>query len=162
MTKEYWFCMIGPFERDNVPFGGSGPPRMAVRNAIANMMGADAENAATCTSGWGCSAEKAQEVMSVWSGSSKAVRIKTKPPYANPKTAEERGMNMMYIPLGEIPSIAMKFYKHLESTMGMCGEVYLTAWTVYAQCVEGLECTDDLYKARPQDIEWFKMNKGDN
>ena len=29
----------------------------------------------------------------------------------------------------------------------MCGEVYLTAFAAYAQCVEGLSCDDDGYKA---------------
>jgi hypothetical protein len=37
----------------------------------------------------------------------------------------------------------------------MCGEVFITAYAVYAQCAEGLSCEDDLYKARPEDREWF-------
>ena len=27
-----------------------------------------------------------------------------------------------------------------------------------AQCVEGLPCDDDLYKASPQDVEWFEQH----
>lgn len=75
------------------------------------------------------------------------------------KTAEERGMEMLVIPLKDIPPVAMNFLKKLAvESGGACLEVYLTAWTVYAQCVEGLECTDELYKARPQDVQWFKEN----
>lgn len=78
------------------------------------------------------------------------------------KTAEERGMEMMLIPMNQLPPLALKFGRHLCKQVGMCGEVLLTAWTVYAQCVEGLECKDALYQARPVDIEWFKNNEGDN
>jgi hypothetical protein len=73
-----------------------------------------------------------------------------------PKTAEERGGEMMLIPMGKLPPLALEFGKKLWKEFGMCSEVLLTAWTVYAQCVEGLECCDDLYLARPGDIAWFK------
>ena len=76
------------------------------------------------------------------------------------KTAEERGMEMMGIKMNELPNLAYKFFQHLSSEVGVCGEVYLTAWIVYAQEVEGLECTDSLYKSRPIDKEWFKNEKG--
>ncbi len=72
------------------------------------------------------------------------------------KTAEERGMEMMRIPMGQLPPLALEFAKHLCSQVGMCMEILLTAYTVYAQCVEQLECTDDLYLARPQDKDWFE------
>ena len=75
------------------------------------------------------------------------------------KTAEERGMEMMFIPMGELPPLALKFLKKLCGEIGGCGETYLTAWTVYAQCVEGLSCNDDLYKARIEDIAWFETAK---
>lgn len=71
-------------------------------------------------------------------------------------TAEQRGLQMMEIKLKDVPPLALEFCRHLCSELGGCMEVLLTAWTVYAQCVEGLECTDDLYRARPQDIAWFK------
>jgi len=73
-----------------------------------------------------------------------------------PKTAEKRGMEMMLIPMGELPTLAIEFGKHLCKEFGGCGEVLITAYAVYAQCVEGLPCTDDNYRARPQDKEWFE------
>lgn len=72
------------------------------------------------------------------------------------KTAEDRGMEMMLIPMGKLPPLALDFAKHLCAQMGMCGEVLLTAWTVYAQCVDGLSCDNDLYQARPCDRDWFE------
>jgi len=72
------------------------------------------------------------------------------------QSAEERGMAMMTLPMNTLPPLALAFGKKLCSEVGMCGEVLLTAWTVYAQCVEGLPCTDSLYMAREQDREWFK------
>jgi len=77
-------------------------------------------------------------------------------------TAEERGMEMMYIPMGKLPPLALEFAKQLCKQMGMCGEVLLTAWTVYAQCVEGLPCDDDLYMAREVDRQWFAERQVDN
>ena len=71
------------------------------------------------------------------------------------QTAEERGMEMMHIPTGQLPPIALDFGNKMCHEMGMCGEVLLTAWTVYAQCVEGLECTDVAYEASPSDVKWF-------
>lgn len=74
---------------------------------------------------------------------------------AKNKSAETRGMEMMAIPMKDLPPIALDFAKYLCNKVGMCGEVLLTAWTVYAQCVEKLPCTDTLYKASPEDIKWF-------
>jgi len=72
-------------------------------------------------------------------------------------TAEERGSQMfMEIPTGELPYMAVMFAKHLAKKLGGCSEVMITAYTIYAQCVEGLECTDDLYKAREEDKQWFR------
>ena len=73
-------------------------------------------------------------------------------------TAEQRGMEMMRMPMKDLPPLAMKFGRKISAEYGMCMETLLTAWTVYAQCVEGLECTDDLYKARQSDRDWFKNN----
>lgn len=78
---------------------------------------------------------------------------------SEPQTAEKRGMDMMMVPMGKLPPLAVEFAKKLCAEMGMCMEVLLTAWTVYAQCVEGLPCSDDLYQARPQDVEWFNSRK---
>ena len=71
-------------------------------------------------------------------------------------TAEERGMEMMHVPIGQLPKIAQDFCQSLCAELGGCMEVFLTAWTVYAQCVEALPCTDELYMARLDQIAWFK------
>jgi len=74
-------------------------------------------------------------------------------------TAEEKGMEMMQVPMRVLPPLAIRFADKLCSEGGACMEVILTAFTVYAQCVEGLPCSDNLYKARDQDIEWFETHK---
>lgn len=76
-------------------------------------------------------------------------------------TAEQRGMEMMLVPMGQLPPLATEYAKKLCREVGGCMETFLTAWTVYAQCVEGLDCTDKLYKARDEDKKWFneRMNK---
>lgn len=75
-------------------------------------------------------------------------------------SAEERGMAMMHEPMRGLPPLALEFAKKLCGEVGMCMETLLTAYTVYAQCVEGLPCTDDLYQARPVDVAWFDAKKG--
>jgi len=70
--------------------------------------------------------------------------------------AVERGMEMACeIPFGQLPLLAQEFAKKLCREVGMCGETFITAFAVYAQCVEGLPCDDDLYQARSVDVEWF-------
>jgi len=72
-------------------------------------------------------------------------------------TAEQRGMEMMMIKAKDLPPLAKKFAEKLCKKVGGCMEVFLIAFTVYAQCVEGLVCEDDLYLARPEDVEWFEQ-----
>jgi hypothetical protein len=71
------------------------------------------------------------------------------------KDAVERGIQLATTPMKDVPLLAREFLWHLAKKVGMCGEVCITAFAVYAQCVEGLPCDDDLYLARPEDIEWF-------
>lgn len=71
------------------------------------------------------------------------------------KTAEERGMELLNTPRGELPTLAVVFMERLQAEIGVCMEVTLTAFTVYAQCAEGLPCSDELYYARVKDEEWF-------
>lgn len=73
----------------------------------------------------------------------------------NAMTAEQRGMEMMQVTMGQLPPLALEFAKHLCARVGMCMEVLLTAWTVYAQEVEGLEATDELYISSQEHRTWF-------
>lgn len=63
-----------------------------------------------------------------------------------PPPAVKRGVEMMAWPTRDIPTSAMLYAAYLCKSYGMCGEVLLTAWVVYAQIVEGLDCGDDLYQ----------------
>ena len=70
--------------------------------------------------------------------------------------AVRRGMELLVTPMNQVPPLAIEFARNLaRESGGMCGEVFVTAYSVYAQCVEGCECNDQLYMARPQDREWF-------
>jgi hypothetical protein len=61
----------------------------------------------------------------------------------------------MKTPICELPPLALEFAKRQCNRFGMCGEILLTSWIVYAQCVENLECTNPLYTATPLDKKWF-------
>ena len=75
------------------------------------------------------------------------------------KDAVTRGSEMLRVPTGKLPKLAIDFLNKLASESGgVCIETCLTAYAVYAQCVEGLWCDDELYKARPQDVKWFRQN----
>ena len=71
-------------------------------------------------------------------------------------TAIDRAGEMMFIPIRELPELARQFATKMGKEIGMCGEVMVTAFAIYAQCVEGLPCNDISYLAKPDDIEWFK------
>ncbi len=60
--------------------------------------------------------------------------------------AVERGIEMMRIPMRDLPEKALIMCRHMCDTYMMCMEVMLTAYVVYAQIEEGLECDDDLYR----------------
>lgn len=70
-------------------------------------------------------------------------------------TAEERGVELLHAKGRDLPPLAVEFAMVLGRQVGVCLEVVLTAYTVYAQEVEKLPCTDTLYLSRPQDKEWF-------
>lgn len=72
-------------------------------------------------------------------------------------TAEERGQQMMMIPMNDLPLLATQYAKYMCYRYGMCGETLLTAWMAYAQCIEGLPCTTKPYVASPEAVEWFSM-----
>lgn len=70
-----------------------------------------------------------------------------------------RAQEMMQCPMGQLPWMAVEFARYTCNKVGMCGEVLLTCWAVYAQIVEKLPCGDDLYQAREEDKEWFSAKK---
>ena len=74
-------------------------------------------------------------------------------------TAEERGSEMMKVPMNTLPPLALAFCKQRCSELGGCGEVFLTSWIVYAQEIEGLRCKNKLYKSSKADKKWFTDNK---
>jgi hypothetical protein len=76
--------------------------------------------------------------------------------------AVERGQELMFIKMKDLPPLALDFAKELCRKLGGCMEVFLTAYAVYAQCVEGLECSDDLYLVREEHAEWFRLKGYDN
>lgn len=53
--KEYWFCLIGPVERKDLPNGADYPLRQAVRTKFLDLVGYDDD---VCSSGWGLSQEQ--------------------------------------------------------------------------------------------------------
>jgi hypothetical protein len=62
--------------------------------------------------------------------------------------AIDRGIYLLTkVPAGDLPHEALVYASYLCTKYGMCGEVMLTGYVVYAQIVEGLVCDDDLYMA---------------
>lgn len=71
--------------------------------------------------------------------------------------AVKRGTEMLNQPMNQLPTLATEFAQKLCREVGVCLEVLLTAYVVYAQIVEGLPCDDSLYQARDNDREWFAI-----
>ncbi len=58
-----------------------------------------------------------------------------------------RAIEMMALPMNQLPESALKYAALLSERYGMCGEMFVSAWAAYAQIVEELPCNDDLYMA---------------
>ena len=56
-NKQYWFCLIGPADRDKLPQGCDAPIRDAVVDAFIALTGAQSK---ANYSGWGYSEEEAE------------------------------------------------------------------------------------------------------
>ncbi len=69
--------------------------------------------------------------------------------------ALDRGLELALTPIRDLPPLAWQYARHLCSKIGGCGEVFITAYAHYAQCVEGLPCADAAYRASVLDQEWF-------
>jgi len=52
---EYWMCIIGPTDRNQLPFGSDGPMRMGIKDTFSNLTG---HHPNTTASGWGISPER--------------------------------------------------------------------------------------------------------
>lgn len=77
-------------------------------------------------------------------------------------TAEQRGMELLTMPMKDLPDLASQFARFLCQKYGGCTEVFLTAYTVYAQLAESRTCTDDLYFPDSEALAWFadRLPKG--
>jgi hypothetical protein len=62
----------------------------------------------------------------------------------------------------DLPPPALKFAMALGKEYGMCGEVMLTAYAVYAQIVEDLSCDDPAYQVTPHLKDMFSRSESDN
>lgn len=69
-------------------------------------------------------------------------------------TNVDRAMELMTIPVSKLPPLALEFAKHLCGQIGMCGEVLITAYAAYAQCVESCPCDDSVYDGSSYQ-HWF-------
>jgi len=56
---------------------------------------------------------------------------------------------MLHLPMASLPREALIYAGYLCLRVGMCIETLLSAYTTYAQIVEGLSCDDDLYTVTP-------------
>lgn len=75
------------------------------------------------------------------------------------KTAIDRASELMMVPFNDLPPLALQFAQRLIKRYGTCGEVYLTAYAIYAQEIENLPCDDDLCRTNNEYSQWFKEQK---
>jgi hypothetical protein len=64
----------------------------------------------------------------------------------------------MYTKIKDIPELAQAYKVQLAGRVGLCMEVCITAFAVYAQIVEGLSCVDSLYYPDHDAIKFFEKH----
>ena len=72
------------------------------------------------------------------------------------KDALEREQELMLVPMKDLPELATDYLHNLSGRTGVCMEICLTAYTAYAQMVEGLPCKDSLYHIPESELAWWK------
>ena len=76
-----------------------------------------------------------------------------------PVSAEHRMRILLSTRLMDLPPLLVKFVRHLMQDERLQGMVAMSrACASYAQCMEGLACTDEHLKAPEEDVAWFKSH----
>lgn len=70
-------------------------------------------------------------------------------------TPTARAVQLLNTPTELIPELARTFRDYFASRYGHCTENMAICFAVYAQIIEGLECTDARCMATDNDREWF-------
>lgn len=60
-----------------------------------------------------------------------------------PPPAIARAVQMMSLPTSQVPIPAILYAAWMCNKYGLCGEIFMTAYAVYAQISEGLSVEDD-------------------
>ncbi len=64
---------------------------------------------------------------------------------------------MMQTPMALLPPLAKDYVEFVSKKIGICGEVFLTCWSHYAELVEGLEPSPDkAYRADGEAFMFFR------
>lgn len=74
-------------------------------------------------------------------------------------TSINRAMDLMMIPVVQVPRLALDTVNYLARTYGLSSEVCLTAYAAYAEVIEGLPCVDNDYRASPDLREFLEGRK---
>lgn len=64
----------------------------------------------------------------------------------NAKDAVARAMELMQVPIRDLPPLAQAMGQRLSSRFGMCMETLITAYAFYAQAIEGYATDDQAYQ----------------
>jgi hypothetical protein len=78
-----------------------------------------------------------------------------------PPPAIKRAMQLMQSPVNQVPIPAILYAAWMCNKYGMCGEVFMSAYCVYAQIAEGLSVEDDALYGIDEKIraEWDEVQR---
>jgi len=60
--KEYWFCLVGPVDSEELELGADSPMRISVRAGLSHL-GINQDDEMGIWSGWGISEHKKDEIL---------------------------------------------------------------------------------------------------
>jgi len=70
--------------------------------------------------------------------------------------AEQRALELINAPISDVPNLAYEYVKYILSSYGRCGEIFIKAFSHYAQAIENLSCEDIRMEIDEEGKRWFR------
>jgi len=74
---------------------------------------------------------------------------------------EDRAAELFAMPMKDVPKKAINYMNHLGKQMGLCGEVCIHAYKIYAYLTEGLCYKEEKNKPKDEEVKEYRQLERD-